>query len=395
MDAAGDAAQAVRTVVGAVHAGHDGQEHLCGADVARGAVALDVLFARLNRHAQGGCAGGIAADADQAARHAADVLGLGGDEGGVRPAEAHRHAEALGAANGDVGAPLAGRHEHDQGHRIAAGHDLPARGMRTLGHAAQLTHRSIGRGVRQQRAAEGLAREIGGHRIANDDRDAEPARAGLDDRNRLGVAPGIDEEVVVRGGGDRAAHRHRLGGGGALIQQRCTGERQARELGDHRLEVEKRLEPALGDLGLVGGVSGVPARVLEDVALDHAWHDRAHVAHADPRLPDLVLLRDAVECGQRLGLAALAHAERVGRVVDAQGVRHADAGGDRLRAELVERRAAERSQHVHDLGFARADVAPDERVGGREGVKGLGSGRHGRGERGHGVVVPGAGERKV
>jgi len=98
---------------------------------------------------------------------------------------------------------------------------------------------------------------------------------------------------------------------------------------------------------------------------------------------------------QRLGFAALGHAEGVRRIVDPQGMRHADARRDRLRAELIERGTTERRQHVHDLWFARSDVAPDERIGRREGVKGLGSGRHGRGERGHGVVVPSEGERKV
>ena len=53
------------------------------------------------------------------------------------------------------------------------------------------------------------------------------------------------------------------------------------EVGDHRLEVEQRLEPALADLGLVRRVRGVPGRVLEHVALDHRRRDRAVVAHAD------------------------------------------------------------------------------------------------------------------
>ena len=44
----------------------------------------------------------------------------------------------------------------------------------------------------------------------------------------------------------RAAYqRHRLGGGGALVEQRGVGGRQAGQVADHRLEVEQRLEPAL------------------------------------------------------------------------------------------------------------------------------------------------------
>ena len=58
---------------------------------------------------------------------------------------------------------------------------------------------------------------------------------------------------------------------------------------DHRLEVQQRLQPPLRDLRLVGRVLRVPARVLQDVALDHRRRDAVRVAHADERLPDLVL----------------------------------------------------------------------------------------------------------
>jgi len=45
---------------------------------------------------------------------------------------------------------------------------------------------------------------------------------------------------------------------------------QAGEIGDDRLEIEQGLEAALGDLGLIGRVSGIPAGVFEDGALDDA-----------------------------------------------------------------------------------------------------------------------------
>ena len=88
----------------------------------------------------------------------------------------------------------------------------------------------------------------------------------------------------------RAAYeRHRLGGGGALVEQRRVGGRQPGQVGDHGLEVEQRLEAALGDLGLVGRVGGVPGRVLEHVAPDHRRRDRRVVAQADHRLGGTVL----------------------------------------------------------------------------------------------------------
>lgn len=46
--------------------------------------APDVLLARLHSHAEAGGAAAVDRDADDAARHAAGVRGLGGHEGGVR-----------------------------------------------------------------------------------------------------------------------------------------------------------------------------------------------------------------------------------------------------------------------------------------------------------------------
>ena len=90
-------------------------------------------------------------------------------------------------------------------------------------------------------------------------------------RQRVGVD---DEPGVARLPGP-AQQRHRLGRGRRLVEQRGVGDGQAGEVGDHRLEVQQRLQPALADLGLVGRVGGVPGRVLEHVAPDHRRGDRA------------------------------------------------------------------------------------------------------------------------
>src|SRR2546425_5966064 len=63
--------------------------------------------------------------------------------------------------------------------------------------------------------------------------------------------------------------RSRLGGGGGFIEQGGVGDRQGGEVGDHRLEVEQGLEPALRDLRLVRRVRRVPARVLDDRSEEH------------------------------------------------------------------------------------------------------------------------------
>ena len=65
----------------------------------------------------------------------------------------------------------------------------------------------------------------------------------------------VDKEGGVRWGlGHAPAQRHRLGGRGRLVQHAGARGGESGEVGDHRLEVQQRLQPALGDLGLVGGV---------------------------------------------------------------------------------------------------------------------------------------------
>jgi hypothetical protein len=54
--------------------------------------------------------------------HLARVLGARGHEGRVRAAEAHRHAEALGVADGHVGPPLARRREQRQREQVGRHH---------------------------------------------------------------------------------------------------------------------------------------------------------------------------------------------------------------------------------------------------------------------------------
>ena len=89
--------------------------------------------------------------------------------------------------------------------------------------------------------------------------------------------------------------RHRLAGRGAFVQQRRVGHRHPRQVRDHRLEVEERLEAALRDLGLIRRVGRIPARILEHAAPDHARRQRVGVAEADEAAEDLVLLRDRLE----------------------------------------------------------------------------------------------------
>ena len=121
VDALGDVLEAFRAVIDGIHAGDDGEEDLGGADVAGGLVAADVLLAGLQAEAHGGVAVAVDADADEAAGQLAFEFVFHGHEGGVGTAAAHGDAEALGAADGDVGAPFAGGLQKGEGEEVGGG----------------------------------------------------------------------------------------------------------------------------------------------------------------------------------------------------------------------------------------------------------------------------------
>ena len=103
--------------------------------------------------------------------------------------------------------------------------------------------------------------------------------------------------------------RHRLSRGSRLVEQRGVGDLHAGEITDHRLEGQDRFHSALGDLGLIGRVGGVPGRVLEHVSLDHRRRVGAVVALADEALEQLVAAGDRLQLSQRCRLG-----ERLGEL---------------------------------------------------------------------------------
>src|SRR5690606_16561636 len=114
----GNGLKARGAVVHGVEGAHVGQKGLGRADVARRLLAADVLLARLQGEAQGPVVEAVLGDANDAAGYFALVLVGTGEEARVGPAVTERHAEALGAADGDVGAELAGRLEPRQGQEV-------------------------------------------------------------------------------------------------------------------------------------------------------------------------------------------------------------------------------------------------------------------------------------
>ena len=156
-------------------------------------------------------------------------------------------------------------------------------------------------------------------------------------------------------------HVHRFGGGGGFVEEGGIGDFEAGEIGDHGLEIEEGFEAALGDLGLVRGVLGVPTGVLEDVALDDRGSDASVVSHADEGAEDLVLGGDGLEIGEDLRFGAGG-----GQL---KGAGEADIPRDRSVNEAFDVREAENVEHAADFFRIRPDMAVSKGISsGRDGV---------------------------
>ena len=277
-----------------VHAGDVGQQRLRGADVRRGALAPDVLLARLERHPVGRAALRIDRDADHPPRHLARMGAAGGEERGVRSPVAQRHTEALRIADHHVRVHLAGRGRQRQGEQIGRHDDKRARRMRPGGHRSQVVE-AAGDVRRLHQYPEQVVRPAavlrGGANVGHVDLDAERLGASPHHLYRLVKAVGGDQEAPRVGalpGLQPEQHRHRLGRRGGFVEQRRVGDLHPRQVRDGGLKIQQRLQPALRHLGLVRRVGGVPAGVLEQVAQDDGGRHAPVVAEADERPPRLV-----------------------------------------------------------------------------------------------------------
>ena len=348
-----NAREPLRPVIDRVHAGDDAEQHLRRADVAGRLLAPDVLLAGLEREPQRLPPAAVHRNADDPPRHGAAVLLVGGEIGGVRPAVTQRHAEALRAADRDVGAELAGRRQQHQAEQVRRNRDHRALRVRLLDDPPIVGHRAAGLGVLQQDAEERTLRQARTV-IAHLHLDADGLRAGLHHRDGLRQAGVGDEEAVAAVPGDAVAHVHGLGRRRCLVEQRGIGAAKPGKVHHHGLEVEQRLQPALRNLRLIGRVGGVPARVLQDVALDDGGRDGVVVAEADHGVRDAVAPGKVGQLCQHVALGAAFREVR------------RDLGADRGRHrrihERVEGLVAHGLQHGRDILVARADMAADEGV---------------------------------
>eukprot|EP00128_Syssomonas_multiformis_P003625 Colp12_sorted_trinity150504_noHs@10374 len=290
VDATGDLLESLGAVVDRVEGSHVGQQGLGRADVGGGLVAADVLLARLHRHAQRGLATRIHTHTDDASGHLTRVGGGGREETSVRTAKTHGHTESLRRTHCNVKTHLADGLEQHRGHEIGAAHHERAVRMRLGGEIRPVLDASVGIGVLNHHTTEIVAGqvEVLVHR-AYLYVHAEGVAASAGQRDVLGVAALVHEELGLLLVLQREAHRHGLSRGGGLVQQGGAGQGQASDVGDHGLVVEQGLQATLGDLRLVRGVRSVPSGVLEHVSEDNVRSEDLVVTHSDEGLEDLVL----------------------------------------------------------------------------------------------------------
>ena len=127
-------------MIGGVHRGDHRKEDLCGADIARGALATDVLLAGLERETVGRLAFGIDGHTHQPSGQGSLQSSAHTHEAGVRPAESHGHAEALGRADADIRAHFTGGRQQGEGQQVGGDDGADSALARSFNHGADITH---------------------------------------------------------------------------------------------------------------------------------------------------------------------------------------------------------------------------------------------------------------
>ncbi len=165
----------------------------------------------------------------------------------------------------------------------------------------------------------------------------------------------INKEQVALALGNPLGQGHGFGCGSGFVQQRGAGQLHAGQVDGQLLEVQQRLQATLGNLRLIRGVGGVPARVFQHIAQDHGRRQRAVVTHADAGGEDLVAAGNLLQIVQHLGLAA--------RAVQRQQISAQNALRHGLGNQRFQRGGAQGRQHGLLLCGVRADVTTNEGVG--------------------------------
>ena len=139
----------------------------------------------------------------------------------MRAAKPHRRAETLRRAERDIRAHGAGRFEQHQRHEVGSDRSDAALRLDGGDRAGKVDDFASFVGILEQRAEHFLLRGLLGraqHQFETEEAGARPQHI-----DGLRQAAGIDEETPALRPGDAPRHRHRLGCGGGLVEQRGIG----------------------------------------------------------------------------------------------------------------------------------------------------------------------------
>ena len=120
---------------------------------------------------------------------------------------------------------------------------------------------------------------------------AQRLRTRLHHGNCLRMAAAIHQKHIARlsAAAQRPpAQRHRFCRSRALIQQRTVRHGQRSQIGNQRLEIKQRFHAPLRNLCLIWRVRGIPAGVLQNVALNDCRRNAVVIAHANKRAEHMI-----------------------------------------------------------------------------------------------------------
>ncbi len=239
----------------------------------------------------------VDADAGQPPRHRALEIVPAGEISGMRATIAQGHAEPLRSADNDVRAPFARWRQQRQCQQVGRHAECGCVAVGQIGQRAQLVYGAGARRILGEHTKVVAAgHQFGRH--ADTHVDAQRCRACVDhlDRLRMAVASHDEHLALVLDAAPRQCHR--LGCGSGFIEHRGVGNRHAGEVADHGLEVDQRFQPPLRNFRLVGCVGGIPGRVFQHVAQDHAGCMGAVIPLADEIAEQQIPLGDRAHLGQ-------------------------------------------------------------------------------------------------
>ena len=293
MNAVGNAFHAFGAVVNGIHTGQVRQQCLCRTNIGCRFFAADVLLAGGQRHAQGRFARCVFRYTDDAARGGTFELVFKRKISSVRPAEAHRYAEALGVAQSNIRAQFGRRFQQNQAHDVGGnGHDC-AFGFQTADNVLQVLHVAVFADVLEQRAEVFAVIRLG--KIADHQFKAEIFGAGFHHVQSLRIDARIHKETLGFHFAHAVRHRHRFGGSGRFVQQRRARHGETGQIDAHLLEVQQSFQTTLRDFRLIRGVGSVPTRIFQHVAQNHVRHAGRVIAQADIGFVDHVFRRNAFQ----------------------------------------------------------------------------------------------------